>query len=272
MFLNRDAFRFNLPFIVAIGILVISYLPLISVVVYRKFGVRPNPRIGGPCIVLGSIVVAYIASSRWLELTIINSALFGAVYILLVLYPARAIARCMLERRDCDWVDLNSLQRLGYSVEYSFPEPTRRAFWVSIITLQSSLCALLIAFSFLVNSRSLWLQILLWIIIAAAFIFIRLYTSNSIGRPICSTYISSSITLLMFFALLILDYTGYVEGLVIPRGLELKNIVYPALIVTAINMIAFVVDAYTTRGGAKRFGGLGLCIGQTPVVRIKDKE
>jgi len=156
--LNRDALRLDSPFIIVIGILVISYLPLISVVVYRKFGVQPNPRIGGPCIVLGSIVVAYIASSRWLELTIINSVLFGAVYILLVLYPARAIAKCMLERRDCDWIDPDSLQRLGYSVEYSFPEPTRRAFWVSNTVFHLSLYALLTLVAYLVNPRSLRLQ------------------------------------------------------------------------------------------------------------------
>jgi len=271
VFWNPDTLRFNLPFVIVIGILVNLYLPLVSVLIYRRFGVRPNPRIIGPCIVIGIMAVNKVVSSSRLELTVFISAVFGAIYTFLVLYPARAITKCIVEHKECDWIDPNSLQRLGYSIEYSFPEPTQRAFWISNIVFQLSLYALLTAYAYLVNPGSLWLQMLVWILIAVIFMFIRLYTSNKIGRPICTTYISASTILLIFIALLILDYIGYIKDLVISRGLEIENTVYPALVITTINIIAFIVDAYTIRGGSKRFRELGLCIGQTPIVKIKDK-
>jgi len=271
IFWNPDTPRFNLPFVIAIGILVNLYLPLVSVLIYKRFGVQPNPRIIGPCIVIGIMAVNKIVSSSHLELTIFISAAFGALYTFLVLYPARAITRCILEHRECDWIDPNSLQRLGYSIEYSFPEPTQRVFWVSNIVFQLSLYALLTAYTYLVNPKSLWLQILVWILIAIIFMFIRLYTSNRIGRPICTTYISASTILLILITLLILDSIGYIKGLVVSRGLEIENMVYPILVITTINIITFAVDVYIIRGGSKRFRELGLCIGQTPVVKIKGK-
>jgi len=108
-----------------------------------------------------------------------------------------------------------------------------------------------------------------WILTAVVFIFIRLYASNSIGRPICTTYISSSTVLLILIVLLTLDLAGCAEGLAIPRRQGIEASVLPALTLLAVNALASAIDVFVTRRGCGRLRELCLCVGQTPVWRPK---
>jgi len=128
---------------------------------------------------------------------------------------------------------------------------------------------LLAAPRYLVNPQALPLQTLIWLLAATAFVAARLCASKVLSRPVCVTYESSTAALLILITLIILDRPGYAEGLIIPRWQGIEALVQPALTLLAVNTLAFAIDAFAAGRGRGRLRELCLCVGQTPVWRLK---
>jgi len=266
-----EGFAANLPYVLIIVSLVALYLPLTSVPTCLRFGIPLDARFATLVIPLAGFVITG-SKGRAVDALLVFGVMyasFALFHIFITLHQIKVAAKCSPGRRDCEWISDGIAKRFGYSVEFILPEPTRRSFWASNIVLQLSMYALLAALGYLVNPQTLPLQTLTWLLAAAAFTVVRLYASKVLGRLVCVTYESSTVALLILITLIILDRPGYAEGLIIPRWQGIEALVQPALTLLAVNTLAFAIDALAVGRGRGRLRELCLCVGQTPVWRLK---
>jgi len=269
-----EGFAANLPYVLIIVSLVALYLPLTSVPTCLRFGIPLDTRFVTLVIPLagGSLFVITGSKGRAVDVLLVFGVMyasFALFHTFITLYQIRVATKCSSNRRGCEWISDAIAKRFGLAVEIVLPSPTRRSFWVSNIALQLTMYALLAAPGYLVNPQSLTLQTLIWLLAAAAFTVARLYVSKALGRLVCVTYESSTVALLILITLIILDRLGYAEGLIIPGGQGIEALVQPALTLLAVNTLAFAIDTFAAGRGRGRLRELCLCIGQTPVWRLK---